>query len=116
MTGSNPTAAYPVSKSGIAFGSTGPDGETWIHLERITPEAIAVAVKNDDLDLAIAPLQNLAGITDGGVAGISFSGNDEWAAMSAEEREAEIEHWLEHEWIHLPEHQRQYLDEVASDA
>lgn len=62
---------------------------------RITEADIAAAVLVDDLDAAIRPLQDKAGITDGGLAGMCFS--DQWPVLNAAGRTLEIQNWLAHE-------------------
>ena len=66
-----------------------------IDLDRITDHDIAAAVAMDDLDSACGMLQAIAGITDGGVAGVVFSDIDfDWPTATARAREAMIKHWL----------------------
>ena len=66
---------------------------TAANLNKITAADIARATENDDIDAAIAPLQNIAGIDDGGVAAHCFSGFD-WQNASHAEREEQIRDWL----------------------
>jgi len=66
-------------------------------LRNIKESHIATAITTDDLDAALAPLQRLAGITEGDVAGVEFSGFD-WKAATPSERYWRIRHWLAAEW------------------
>jgi len=64
-------------------------------IDKITDHDIAAAVAIDDLDSACAMLQAIAGIADGGVAGVVFSDIDfDWPTATAKGREAMIRHWL----------------------
>jgi hypothetical protein len=62
-------------------------------VRNVTLGAIHAASKVDDIDDAIAPLQAVAGITDGGVASIAFSGFD-WTGATPTKRLGEIVRWL----------------------
>jgi hypothetical protein len=64
----------------------------------ITAADIATAVAMNDLDDACRHLQNIAGITDGGVAGMCFSDiNFDWASATLGDREVKIRGWLQTE-------------------
>lgn len=75
------------------------------NLSAITEDAISAAAAMADLDAACLHLQTIAGITDGGGAGIYFSGpaGDDWAEHPAWLREFHL-----CEWINL---ERNFLDQ-----
>ncbi|MCK1671089.1 hypothetical protein [Bradyrhizobium sp. 150] len=60
---------------------------------QVTDSDIVAAARVDDVDAAVLTLQNIAGIDDGGVASICFSGFD-WAAASNVERIHQLHAWL----------------------
>jgi len=67
----------------------------------ITDDMIAAAVQNSDLDAALQPMMIAAGISDGGMAGVCFSGavdNDDpsenWENLSPETRTGLIREWI----------------------
>lgn len=69
------------------------DAQT-IDVERATPDIIAKAVQESDLDAACLIIQNAIGQTQGDVAGLYFSCLDsveQWAELTADER---LEHLL----------------------
>jgi hypothetical protein len=71
--------------------------DTTINLDAMTPELIAQAATDNDLNSALRLLQKAAGITTGDVAGIAFSdrrGDDDWwpAATLAERTEALLDY------------------------
>lgn len=77
-----------------------------INLKAITPEMIKTASLVDDIDDAIRPLQEAAGIEDGGLASVVFSGildHDTWPTATPEDRIEGIENWIKLEEIYLPE-------------
>ena len=63
-----------------------------INLLAIVESDIDDAIHMDNVDDACALLQEIAGITDGGVAALAFSGFD-WECAHYE-REAQIRAWL----------------------
>lgn len=71
-----------------------------IDLSKITPQMIQAAVLVDDLDAAISPLQDAAGITDGGVADMAFTQRDTWEGVGKATREEQIKDWINLEKIH----------------
>lgn len=60
---------------------------------KITFADIEKAANIDDVDVALKGLQDIAGITDGGIAGIVFSDID-WKKESIEERHKILIHYL----------------------
>lgn len=62
-------------------------------IDAITPDDIARASYTLDVDVAIRNLQDIAGITDGGVAGIVFDDFD-WPDASPVERLDRLYSWL----------------------
>jgi len=62
-------------------------------VRNITMGDIVTAAKVDDIDAAIAPLQDKAGITDGGVAAVAFSGLD-WDTARINTRVVWIVRWV----------------------
>lgn len=73
-----------------------------IDLSKITPQMIQAAILVDDLDAAIRPLQDAAGITDGGVADMAFTQRDTWEGVGKATREEQIKKWLDLEKLYLP--------------
>lgn len=72
-------------------------------LAEVSDIAIAGAARTDDLDDAVRQLQELAGITDGGVAGLAFSGTDgetAWAGADHAGRVRMLRDWLALETVH----------------
>lgn len=70
-----------------------------IALVRISLFAIALAT--DDLDAALAPLQEHYGITDGGIASVVFSDTTfDWSTASEAAREAMLGRWIAAERAH----------------
>jgi len=74
-----------------------------IDLTKITPEMIRESSNIDDLDDAVRLLQDAAGITDGGVAGMCFCGAGEiaWPTASPDDRRVMLEDWLRYEQVYL---------------
>jgi len=70
-----------------------------IDADKVTEADVTEAAKNPDIDAAIFKLQEIAGITDGGVAGDCFSGFD-WTEASPQERAAQIAYWLNVETLY----------------
>lgn len=81
-------------------------------LEELDDATWAALAQVDDLDAAVLPLQDLLGVTDGGFAGVYFSGydhepreggdpDDYWPTASAERREADLRDYAEQEAEHL---------------
>lgn len=68
-------------------------------LSRITPGHIAAAARTDDLDDAVRPLQDLAGITDGGIASLSLSAAL-WHHARPPDREHMLRNWIEIERLY----------------
>ncbi len=64
-----------------------------IDVSAITDTDIQNAAAVSDLDDAVRPLQDIAGITDGGWAGMAFSGVS-WGYLNYVEREEAIRAWL----------------------
>jgi hypothetical protein len=60
---------------------------------QVTDSDIVAAARVDDVDAAVLMLQNIAGIDDGGVASICFSGFD-WEVASNIERIHQLHAWL----------------------
>jgi hypothetical protein len=70
-------------------------------LDDIRESDIATAISMDDLDEACAYLQDIAGITDGGVAGQVFSDiNFEWGSADHAARERKIVEWIKVERLY----------------
>lgn len=67
-----------------------------IDITRITDAEVEGAALVDDLDAAIRPLMDKAGITTGDVAGMCFSGV-EWSDLGVLGRLEAIGNWLAHE-------------------
>lgn len=74
-------------------------------------QAIKQAASNSDLDAALGPIQQLLGVTDGGVAGQVFSSvadgdahNDEyWPHASPQERMAALQDYVKTEMMYMSE-------------
>jgi hypothetical protein len=88
------------------------DGRT---LDRITKDQITTAANTADDDDAIRVLQDIAGITDGGIAGQCFSGF-EWATSEPSERFARIVFWLHAEKIHFQADALEEIERLAEAA
>jgi hypothetical protein len=71
---------------------------TAANLNKITAADIARAAENDDIHNALRPLQDIAGIDDGGVAAHAFSDledvAEDWRKMTPAERDERIHDWL----------------------
>lgn len=66
-----------------------------IDVSKITIFDLNEAAQNSDLDAALLPIMNKAGITDGGQAGIMFEdGPDAWRASQHHSRIAQLVRWL----------------------
>lgn len=76
-----------------------------INLDAMTPELIAKAARDDDLNRAVRLLQDAAGITTGDVAGIAFSDHrgDEswWSAATISARTAALNDYKDIEGFYL---------------
>lgn len=70
--------------------------KTTINLDAITGMDLWEASRGRDIDAAIAKLQEKAGITDGGIAGMVFSGFN-WPTSSPDQRAHKIKEWIETE-------------------
>lgn len=70
-----------------------------IDLQAIKYNDVFAAAEMDDLDAACGHLQTIAGITDGGVAGLHFSGGEDkpWTSKDKGERVSALMGWLETE-------------------
>jgi murein L,D-transpeptidase YcbB/YkuD len=68
----------------------------------ITGDDIARASYTIDIDVAVRNLQDIAGITDGGLAGIMFA-DFEWLEASPPERLDALYAWINTERNHEPE-------------
>lgn len=81
-----------------------PNSPSPIRLDAITPELIAQAAKDNDLNRAVRLLQDAAGITTGDVAGIAFSDdrNEEWwPTASVAARSEALRDYVEIEGFYL---------------
>jgi hypothetical protein len=68
------------------------------NLDAISDADIAAAIQMDDLDAACRHLQDIAGITDGGVASVCFRDiNFDWKTADRASREQRIRAWLQTE-------------------
>lgn len=73
-------------------------------IDAITPDDISRASYTLDIDVAIRNLQDIAGITDGGIAGIVFTRTDfDWETASPVERLDMIYAWLNTERAYAKE-------------
>lgn len=76
----------------------------WNHWRSCAVKGVAAIGANDlsrasytnDIDVAVRSLQDIAGITDGGIAGICFSGFD-WNEASPVERLDQLYSWIKTE-------------------
>ncbi len=66
-------------------------------VKSITDDNIAQAVVMPDLHGALFYLQSIAGITDGGLAGMFFDADFDWLAATIAERDGAIRDWLDSE-------------------
>jgi hypothetical protein len=67
----------------------------------VRPAHVWAAANIDDLDKACLSLQQQAGITDGGVAGLVLGHlKDRWHRISAAEREGWLLLWMQHERLY----------------
>lgn len=66
-------------------------------ISAVTEAHIVQAARMQSTDAAVSFLQSVAGITDGGVAALAFSGDFEWEDSSPEERFTRLTHWIEME-------------------
>lgn len=75
-----------------------------VDITRINNDEIEAALMVKDLDAAIRPLMDKAGITTGDVAAVCFSSVD-WDGLTALGRREAITYWLAHE-AHYAQHGR----------
>jgi len=75
-----------------------------VDLTKIADADIELVVQWDDEDVAIGALQDLAGITDGGVAAMAFSEFD-WIGSSREQRAKQVHAWLALEALYVRDNQ-----------
>lgn len=96
-------------------------------LEELDDATWAALAQVDDLDAAVLPLQDLLGVTDGGFAGVYFSGynhepreggdpDDYWPTASAERREADLRDYAEQEAEHLLRDAEEEAKATSGDA
>lgn len=69
------------------------------NIDAVAGSDIAHAASMKDLDAACRHLQDIAGITDGGMAGIYFSGRlgEQWPSLPYAERAEHLRAWLQSE-------------------
>ena len=74
----------------------------YVDLTKITPELLAIASNQPDLDEALYPLQVAAGIDQGDVAGMFFSGpnGEEWPCATPARRLELLQAYIEVERVH----------------
>ncbi|MCH8476130.1 MAG: hypothetical protein LAT55_12990 [Opitutales bacterium] len=72
--------------------------------EAVTDELIASCAMIDDIDAAVLPIQERAGIMDGGVAAMFFSPEDIWEKSDHEARKTALREWLNMEISFHREH------------
>lgn len=70
--------------------------KTTINLDALTGMDLWEASRTRDIDEAVAKLQDKAGIMDGGIAGMVFSGFD-WSKAAVDQRVEKIKEWIETE-------------------
>jgi hypothetical protein len=65
-------------------------------VKNITFGDVLASAAIDDIDAALLPLMKIAGIDDGGIAGIVFSGGEaeSWPQESMRSRAAMLCHWM----------------------
>src|SRR5580765_55522 len=75
-------------------------GCTMIDLSKITDQDIETASKVDDLDAALVPMMDKAGITSGDVAGMVLD-HEEWSKTDAPFRVDMLRKWIRTESLYL---------------
>lgn len=62
--------------------------------DAVTDELIASCAMINDIDQAVLPIQERAGIADGGVAAMFFSPEDIWEGLNHAARQEALRDWL----------------------